>query len=324
MSTPVPVVPASRRSEWWLRRRGVSNLTRMGHCAPSVLRTVLEASGTMSPALVKLAAGLPGGIGNTGEECGGITGPLLCLGLRHAHDPLRDGLPPIIDLGHDLLRRFAACHGTLRCAEIRRPTGVPLRCIGVVARAPGRWQAVANGTGTEAIGGERRDAFRRLHAHLTAERFHCAHAVLEELRDCVPAGDEVRDACSGFVGGTVYRGLTCSALTAGVVALGAARGELEDSRLRVARMIGLMAVGGDAFADRINAFNRLMNAGNRLAGWFRERFGGTGCTSLTGCDFATPAGVDRYIRGDGVTRCRELARAVTAEVRRMLASGRDG
>ncbi len=148
-----------RRAEWWLRRRSLANLLRMGHCAPTVMRTVLQASGADSPPLVKLAAALPGGIGNTGEECGGITAPLMCLGLRHARDPLHDGLPPLVERGHDLLRRFAECHGTLRCSEIRRPTGLPLRCIGVVMRSPGRWQATAAGDGAGAITGERREAF---------------------------------------------------------------------------------------------------------------------------------------------------------------------
>ncbi len=318
MSTPFLAAPASRRSEGWLRRRSLSNLLRMGHCAPTVMRTVLEASDAMSPDLVKLAAGLPGGIGNTGEECGGITGPLMCLGLRHAHDPLRAGLPPIIDLGHDLLRRFAACHGTLRCSGIRRPTGVPLRCIGVVVRSPGRWRATELDAGTDAITGERREAFRLLHGHLTAERFHCAHAVLEELREHVPVDEQLLDASAGFVGGTVFCGQTCSALTAGVLALGAARGELENSRLRVARMIVLMAVHGDAFADRINAFNRLTNLGNRLALWFSDRFGGTRCAALTGCDFGTAAGVRRYIESGQVARCRAIARAVAAEVARVV------
>ncbi len=307
-----------RRNAWWRRRRSLANLLRMGHCAPTVMRTVLEASGTASPRLVRLTAGLPGGIGNTGEECGGITAPLMCLGLRHARDPLHDGLPPIVYLGQDLLRRFGECHGTLRCSEIRRPTGVPLRCIGVVVRSPGRWRDVAAGDGTGALTGERREALRRLHRHFTEEGFHCAHAVLERLDDSVPADREVLDACAGFVGGTVYCGRTCSALTAGVVALGAARGEIENSHARVVRMIALMAVGGDAFADGINAFNRSMNAANRLALRFSERFGSTRCATLTGCDFGTVAGVERYIAGGLVSRCRGMAVAVAAELRSML------
>jgi hypothetical protein len=58
------------------------------------------------------------------------------------------------------------------------------------------------------------------------------------------------DAVPGLIGSTVFTGRTCSALTAGVVALGAVLGTLERSRLRVLRMIGLMAVSGDAFADK--------------------------------------------------------------------------
>lgn len=35
-------------------------------------------------------AGLPGGIGNTGGECRGLTAPLVFLGLRHAREPISD------------------------------------------------------------------------------------------------------------------------------------------------------------------------------------------------------------------------------------------
>jgi hypothetical protein len=49
-----------------LRRRSMSNLLRMGHCAPTVMQTLLDASDSEAEWLVKLTAGLPGGIGNTG------------------------------------------------------------------------------------------------------------------------------------------------------------------------------------------------------------------------------------------------------------------
>ena len=38
------------------------------------------------------------------------------------------------------------------------------------------------------------------------------------------------------------------------MALGVVRGEIERSRLRVLRMIGTMAAGGNAFADDLNKF----------------------------------------------------------------------
>lgn len=110
-----------------LRRRSMSNLLRMGHCAPTVMQTLLDASDIEAEWLVKLTAGLPGGIGNTGAECGGVTAPLVLIGLRHARDAVRDGLPPAIDKGHDLLQRFARCHGTTLCREIRGTDSLPLQ-----------------------------------------------------------------------------------------------------------------------------------------------------------------------------------------------------
>lgn len=102
-----------------LRRRSLWNLLRMGHCAPTVMQTLLDASDTEAEWLVKLTAGLPGGVGNTGAECGGVTAPLMLIGLRHARDATHDGLPPVIEKGHDLLQPFADCHGTTLCREIR-------------------------------------------------------------------------------------------------------------------------------------------------------------------------------------------------------------
>ena len=54
------------------RIRGLDNLLRMGHCAPAVMQTVLDINNTQRGDLVRLMAGMPGGIGNTGFECGGL------------------------------------------------------------------------------------------------------------------------------------------------------------------------------------------------------------------------------------------------------------
>ena len=113
----------------------------------------------------------------------------------------------------------------------------------------------------------------------------------------------------------MFAGMTCSAFTAGVMALGAGLRQVENSRLRVLRMIGTMAVGGDAFADDLNAFNRVMNLGHRLSKWFATEFGGTQCRALAQCDFATTAGVQRYIDRNGVERCCTIARRVALETR---------
>lgn len=301
-----------------LRRRSVGNLLRMGHCAPTVMQTMLEASDTDATWLVLLMAGLPGGIGNTGNECGGLTAPMVLLGLRHGRAETVDGLPVVVDKGHDLLERFMARCGTTQCRAILRDARVPVRCIGVVREAPSMCAQCLAASSEHAIAPESRAAYRELYEHWRQRGFHCADAVFAEL-DTRDAPAELPDAVTAFMGGTVFTGMTCSALTAGVMALGLARGEIEDSRPRVARMIATMALRGDAMADDLNKFNRTVNRGQDLARWFEARFGSTQCRDLTGCDFATAAGVRTYVEHDGTSDCAHIARLVAERVAEVLA-----
>ncbi len=98
---------------------GLANLLRMGHCAPTVMQTLLDNSARDQEWLVRFSAGMPGGIGNTGYECGAVTSSLALLGLRYGLRELDRGLPVIFDRGHALCRRFLECHKTMLCAEIR-------------------------------------------------------------------------------------------------------------------------------------------------------------------------------------------------------------
>jgi C_GCAxxG_C_C family probable redox protein len=304
-----------------LRRRSVSNLLRMGHCAPTVMQTIVDASDRDARWLVLLMAGLPGGIGNTGNECGGLTAPLVQIGLRHGRDETEDGLPVVIDKGHDLRRRFTARCGTTQCRQILGDARVPLRCVGVVREAPAMCAACLAAAGPRVIAPDARSAYRELHAHWRRRGFHCADAVFTAL-DRPDAPDELPDAVTGFVGGTLFTGGTCSALTAGVMALGLALGEIEDSRPRVARMIATMALGGNAFADDLNNFNPLMNLGHDLATWFEAQFGSTQCRTLTGCDFATADGVHAYMEHDGTAECARIASRVAERVAELLPNER--
>ena len=306
--------PTVRPAE--LRRRSVGNLLRMGHCAPTVMQTVLDASAGQSEWLVELTAGLPGGIGNTRGECGGLTAPLVVIGLRHGRDEVADGLPIAVDKGHDLLRRFEAAHGTTQCREILGDARLPLRCVGVVRRAPSMCAQclAARGGEAEALPPPTRNAYRELYAHWQERGFHCAEAVFDDLPQTSVSPPELRHATTAFMGGTLFTGMTCSALTAGVMATGLALGQVENSRTRVLRMIGTMAVGGNASADELNAFNPVMNLGQKLAAWFRSEFGSIRCRDLTGCDFASADDVREYIATDGTARCAAIAERVAARV----------
>jgi C_GCAxxG_C_C family probable redox protein len=135
------------------RRRGLSNLLKMGHCAPSVMQTLLDLGNTKENWLVRMTAGLPGGIGNTGFECGGITSPLIHLGLEHGLSAKDDGLPTVIYAGHDYYQRFNKCNNSLLCKEILGDRRVPLPCIKVARHAPELYIQTA-AKNTEAISGE--------------------------------------------------------------------------------------------------------------------------------------------------------------------------
>jgi len=316
---PTPVSPVmSFRTKRMYRQRGLTNLLKMGHCAPAVMQTLLDLGNTEEKWLVRMTAGLPGGIGNTGFECGGITAPLVQLGLDHGLNAKHDGLPTVICAGHNYDQRFRKCNNSLLCKEILGDRRVPLPCIKVVRHAPEIYRQTDCRDNTEAISVETNEAFRLLYSHMSANGFHCAHAVLNHLGDTIPITQELLDGTSGFIGGTVFKGLTCSAFTAGLMAVGLKLGEIEDSYLRVFRMLATMIVGGNALADHMNKFNRVMNIGNRMSKWFTKEFGSTLCREVTQCDFSSLRNVQQYIEKDSLTTCKIIAEKVAKQAEKII------
>jgi len=311
-------VVLSYRTKRMYRRRGLSNLLKMGHCAPAVMQTFVDLGNAKEEWLVKMTAGLPGGIGNTGFECGGITAPLIQLGLEHGLSAGHDGLPTVIYAGHEYSQRFRKCNNALLCQEILGKRRIPLPCIRVVRHAPELYRQTDCKDNPEAILGETREAFRLLYFHLSANGFHCAHAVLKHLGDTIPLTQGLLNGTSGFIGGTVFKGLTCSAFAAGLMAIGLKLGEIEDSHLRVIRMLATMIVGGNALADHMNKFNRVMNIGNRMSGWFTKEFGNTLCHEVTQCDFSSLVDVHRYIEKGSVNTCKIMAERVAKQAERII------
>jgi hypothetical protein len=244
----------------------------------------------------------------------------MLLGLRHGLEADADGLPVVVAKGRDLLRRLEGFQGTSACREIRGDARLPLRCIGVVREAPALCAQSLCSDCSNAIAADQRQTYARLVAHWAGNEFHCARTVLRHVLGRTPVDDRVLDSASAFMGGTVFTGRTCSALTAGVMALGLELGEIENSRLRVLRMIATMAVGGKAFENRLNAFNKTMNLGHDLALWFAAEFGSTQCCEITQCDFSTADGVTSYIDGRRCDTCRTIAQSVAKKVTGMIDS----
>jgi hypothetical protein len=306
------------QSKWMYWKQSAVNLFRMGHCAPTVMQTLLDISDTKKEWLVKLSAGMPGGIGNTGFECGALTSPLVLMGLRYGLREMDGGLPVIFERGHALCRHFVACHKTLQCKQIRGNDRFPKHCIRPVCLSPQLFLASTANNGQAAIPPETREAYRRIYSHWVKEKFHCAKAVFDHLQYTTPEHQELFDAVSAFMGGTLCMGMTCSAFAAGVMAVGLRIGEIENSPSRVIRLLFRMTFGGNAFDENINKFNRPMNAGYRMSKWFKQEFGSTQCHAITGCDFSTKTGVGTYIESECVAGCREIAKKVAERVQKIF------
>lgn len=305
---------------WAYRGRGLATILRMGHCAPAVMQTILDISSTEKQWLVRLSAGMPGGIGNTGHECGGVTSPLVLLGTRCGLRHVEGDLPVIIDKGHALCEDFLTCHKTLQCREIRGKDRFPRHCLGPVMRSPELYLAALKDSQPLRIPTDRRAAYSRLYSHMVKNEFHCAQAVLLHLGYSPSRDQELFDAVAAFLGGTLLMGKTCSAFTAGVMAAGLRAGEIENSYLRVMRLLAIMTTGGNAFEEHLNKFNQSMNRGYRLSRWFEKEFGSTQCREITGCDFSDATGVSDFIASDQITKCKAVAVKVAEKVQKMLAS----
>jgi C_GCAxxG_C_C family probable redox protein len=308
------------RKKWGFRTRSLRTLLRMGHCAPAVMKTMLDICGFEEDWPIRAAAGLPGGIGDTGFECGGITSPLILLGLRYGLKGLRDGLPVVFYKGHDHFRQFVDRNNSPLCLKIRGNNYRLTRCIKAVCCSPEIASAAFSNDGSSAIAGEQLQAYALLYSHMAARGFHCSHRVFQRLSPVIPLSRELLDATSGYQGGTLFKGMTCSAYAAGVMAIGLRLSEIEDSLPRVMRMIGLMKTGRNAFANHINKFNRVMNLGKNLAQRFSAEFGDTQCRAITGCDFSSSTGVSRYIETDSLDRCHDIADKVAGMVLSLLSA----
>lgn len=316
---PEPVThDLSYRTKMMFRRRGFSNLLRMGHCAPAVMQTHPDIGNTKHEWLVRMTTGLPGGIGNTGFECGGITSPMIHLGLVHGSIAENDGVPTVIYAGHNYIERFRKCNNSLVCKEILGNRRVPLPCIKVVSLAPELYRQTDCKDNSKAISDKGIEAFRLLYSHMYTNCFHCSHTVFKHLEGTITVPKELIDGTSAFIGGTAFKGLTCSAFTAGLMAVGIKLGELEDSYLRVIRMLATMIVGGDALADHMNKTNRLMNIGHRMSKWFRKEFGSTLCREITHCDFSSLENVSQYIEESSVNTCKIIAEKVAKQAERII------
>ncbi|MBN1574811.1 MAG: C_GCAxxG_C_C family protein [Deltaproteobacteria bacterium] len=300
-----------------LDRRCLLTVLRMGHCAPSVMDTLLVDRKGNYEDMVRLTSGLPGGIGNTGAECGGVTSPIMFLGLKQGPEGEGESLLDLVVRGGGYIKRFRETHGTIYCREIQTPEGGISPCLRAMCSGR-RLTNEVMGTDLDRLKSEIEagalKSYDRLLSLFQDRKFHCAHCVLGELGGVIDVNKNLLKGSLGFVGGTVLRGDTCSALTAGVLALGSKIGEIEDSYIRVMSMMFKMMTGGDAMGDDVNKFNKAINVGNKLALWFKDRYGSTRCGDIVKTDFSNIDSVNKYLSSNRIESCREITLAVAERV----------
>ena len=286
----------NRRSIW-----AVNNMLKMGHCAPSVMKTLLDVDGSYDQDIVRLAGPLSGGIGNSGGECGAITAGVIFLGLMNTE------MDKIVSAGRVLMKEFRDRHGFIDCDK--KPHGMR-SCIEAISSSPERIAKLRESNITGISG-----AHQALLHEFDRHGFHCAKAVFHNLGI---TDARILNACRGFLGGTLLSGMTCSALTAGIMAIGLKKGRIENSYVRVFRMIRMMGPDDKWLGDEINNFNRSMNLGNRLHAWFKNTYGTCKCRKICGCSFDDEAEARRYVEKGGVRQCRSIAASVAHKVRESL------
>jgi C_GCAxxG_C_C family probable redox protein len=318
------------------RVQGLLNGLKIGHCAPSVMRTLQQLQGDEDERVLKLTSGMPGGIGWLRAECGCVTSAVMMMGLMYGEDILSDGNeqhPGIISMGQNYLSRFSPAYGGLECSEISRvdyhekrdvkknALGSSLRCFKAICGSPVLLMGIMGEEPKDtpsSVDGERLKANEKLLELYRTQKFHCSQSVLHELDEFTGGDESILRASWGFLGGTLMQGMTCGALTAGVSALGLKFGEIEDSYLRVMRWTLQLLIDGDIKREDLNKFNRSINISWELAKWFEWEFGSTRCRDLTRTDFNTPEGVDTYISENKLEHCKTIAEKTANKVREII------
>ncbi len=296
---------------------GLRNTLRMGHCAPAVMRTLMEIEGIPFDRMVLLSSGLPGGIGNLGRECGGITSSILFLG-KDSNSWIKPGvIPPVLTQGRYFMEYFKKSNGSFFCTDIRKAGGMK-NCIKAICTSPEAAIDIKSGSCGKPflLNKKTLDAFSTLQESFRASSFHCAHTVLRALKDLMTINDMMLNSSWGFIGGTLLTGNTCGALVAGVFAIGMLTGEIENSYFRVIKMH--LSSKEKASSFDANKFNRAMFTGQKLGHWFERRFGSISCRLLTKTDFESPIDVKKYIQKGGIEYCRSVGIQVVQQVRALL------
>lgn len=285
----------------------------MGHCAPSVMHTLLGINGIQNSDIVKYAAGLAGGIAGSDMECGVLTAPIMFMGYSDKNlTGVKEKLN-IISRAQSYVKEFNEFNGTTICKDIQQSESCRHAIINFYKPYS---QAIKSPV---PLSDEAIEAYTLLLKTFDEKKFHCAHNVLENLNSNFNVTKELYDTSWPFIGGIALLNRTCGALAAGAMALSSVTAGIESSYSRVARLHRLLRNNDNtAMDEEMNNFNRSINLCDELGYWFHNKYGSTRCRDLCGQNFADINDVKSYISGPCMGLCRDIAYETAKQVEKMV------
>jgi hypothetical protein len=290
-----------------------NNYMRIGHCAPSVMQTLLDINGIQNNNMVLYAGAMAGGIAGSSMECGGLTVPLMFISYQKINYSITEELD-LLNKAQSYVNEFASYNGSSICEKIRKGGMSACRKAACQFNKPFS-KAISNSTG---LSDEAKESYLMLRKAFNDNKFHCAHSVLNNLNCNFIITKELIDASWIFIGGIALLNRTCGALAAGVMAISSINAKIENSYIRVARMNRLLRQNShEAMNDEINHFNRAIKLGEELGSWFRREFRSTTCYDICGYNFSKIKDSQNYISANCINRCAEITQKVSQKVIQM-------
>lgn len=89
-------------------------------CSQSVLSTYSEEFGVPPHTALRIAAAFGGGINNSGEMCGAVSGALMLIGLKYGSTQPRDaeGRQRVESAADRFISDFAGAYGSMKCRDL--------------------------------------------------------------------------------------------------------------------------------------------------------------------------------------------------------------
>jgi C_GCAxxG_C_C family probable redox protein len=90
------------------------------NCAQAVLLSQCEDLGIDKETAAKISCGFGGGMGNSGETCGAVSGAIMLLGLKNGQyrEDDSDAKLATYEIVKEFNDKFRAKHGSLRCNDL--------------------------------------------------------------------------------------------------------------------------------------------------------------------------------------------------------------